>query len=363
MVLAAARTLAPQFASTLLPGGEQAATFLFAVLGEVRAARVGACLKGVARRLSRSASEFDDLASAPDDGPIRLGLFEGGVRSAEKAVTEDRLDRIAAIVARGLTASGARVEGYQRLLKVLDDLNDVEVIILTSAGHTKPDRDRFWRHHRASLEYALPTWFSAPEAIAHAALYRSYYSHLERTGLLTEQRELTDFGRYFLRASDVLGQSSVEIDQTYETEQRRAAPEFVPAYLASLTPELLRALKSISKRLLLPEEPQVTTAPALSFSGRLVTNSLEPLRLEGFAHPHDRYIWCQYVWKATAPRPLTPQGGELGAQRRLDLRHDTEGTYALVGLDRVYSLANAAEYLCEPLALFLSIRHSGHGLS
>ncbi len=122
-----------------------------------------------------------------------------------------------------------------------------------------------------------------------------------------------------------------------------------------MKPELADALHRLSTRLNPPSEPEIREAPGLSFVGRLCTNAAEPRGVQIFANPMDMYVWCQHAWKSTSPAPLTPQR-ELGAPRRLDLRRDTEGVYALVGLERVYSVRNAAEYLCDPLAQFVSTR-------
>ncbi len=107
------------------------------------------------------------------------------------------------------------------------DLNDVEVLILTSLGQSKLHRDAFRRQHRAALEYPLPTWFSQPEAAEQAALYRNYYVHLQRVGLIREEdMVLTDFGRYLLRAAGALGPGGAEIEQATLISAERLAGSF-----------------------------------------------------------------------------------------------------------------------------------------
>lgn len=102
-----------------------------------------------------------------------------------KAVTEERKEYIASIIKSSLSEEQMEYVEYKKLLSLLGELNDIEVIILTSYEryHTD-DRNDFFEKHQAILTPPDVHFGSSQEALDKATIYQTYKHHLARLGLL-----------------------------------------------------------------------------------------------------------------------------------------------------------------------------------
>jgi hypothetical protein len=149
-------------------------------------------------------------------------LVEEGLRQAARSTTEDRRQHLANVIAASLTSEDVSFIESKHLLRLLGEVNDVEVIWLRFYLHpTMGGDEEFRAKHEQLLVPRRATMGSSQAEIDQETLQRSYKQHLERLGLLRERYkvdsktkmpdferdgrpkvqgyELTRLGRLFLR--------------------------------------------------------------------------------------------------------------------------------------------------------------------
>lgn len=137
-----------------------------------------------------------------------IALFEDGLQHAARATSKERIEQVAAILARGLTDDEARLVQHRHVLSLLTELNDIEVVVLRAyARH--PSRDKAFRdRHAAILEEAAAPFTvtgASDEARERKAIYESFKVHLMRLGLTKEPgRDVTALGRLLLITAGLL---------------------------------------------------------------------------------------------------------------------------------------------------------------
>lgn len=148
------------------------------------------------QRIDRMARFARQLASRLDDveqGFVRaqLGnenftdLMEEGLRQAARAVTDERRRQIAALVANSLTSQDISYVEAKHLLRILGEINDVEVIWLASHQFESfGEGEAFWNRHKEVLEPVAAAMNAPQEEIDKETLQESYKEHLTQLGLL-----------------------------------------------------------------------------------------------------------------------------------------------------------------------------------
>ena len=122
---------------------------LNAVIGEVAPSRMDRFARFMTK-LDRKLKRLEEQRSlhTPLSG-AKLGLFEDGARAAIRALSDERLDQLAYLVAEGLTASDIVASDNARLLDIVEQLSDDEVLYLFS--FSQPGQDPEWRVRHAEL--------------------------------------------------------------------------------------------------------------------------------------------------------------------------------------------------------------------
>jgi len=115
-----------------------------------------------------------------------IDLFEDAAFQAARALSDDRLTYLDALLGSSITDNTISHEETKRLLTLLGQINDVEVIILASHDIMRhPNRDpEFWERHKAALTPRAPTHVSSERDMDEAAIYNSYQHHLIQLQLL-----------------------------------------------------------------------------------------------------------------------------------------------------------------------------------
>lgn len=115
-----------------------------------------------------------------------IDLMEDAFHQAARALSDERLVYLAAMLAGSITDSTISHEETKRLLAILGEINDVEVIILASHDIRRhPQRDpAFWERHKTALTPRAPTMGSSEREMDEAAIYNSYEHHLIRLQLM-----------------------------------------------------------------------------------------------------------------------------------------------------------------------------------
>jgi len=114
--------------------------------------------------------------------PGFVDLFEEGLYRAARAISEDRLDQIAALLKNGLSDEGANFAQYKYILSLLSELNDVELLILQA--YNVGWVGDFVEENLAVLRPPLASFGSPRDIIENATIHDSYEPHLVRLNLL-----------------------------------------------------------------------------------------------------------------------------------------------------------------------------------
>jgi hypothetical protein len=121
-----------------------------------------------------------------------IDLVEEGFVQASRAITDERSKYIASILANGITDDSIKLEESKSLLKILQELNDVEVIWLRFYQVPTIGGDEEFRKKFENVLSPIRAYIGAnKETLQKAALQDSYKKHLERLGLI-KNHILTD---------------------------------------------------------------------------------------------------------------------------------------------------------------------------
>lgn len=144
-------------------------------------------------RLSKYVKELDDRISKIPIEKINsllnnddfIDLIEEGFVQASRAITDERRRYIASIVSTGITDENIQLNESKQLLKILSELNDIEIIWLRSYLVPTIGGDEEFRHKHKNILQPTHTYIGADEeTMIKAALQNSYKEHLERLELI-----------------------------------------------------------------------------------------------------------------------------------------------------------------------------------
>ncbi|UQB41354.1 hypothetical protein JX580_06525 [Thiomicrospira microaerophila] len=115
-----------------------------------------------------------------------IDLMEDAFIAASRALSSERIDYIASMLKNGLTRDELEHIEYKRLMSLLSELNDVEVLILKSKLLDRRDDEfeSFWKKHQAVLIPATATFGSTREEIDKNTVFQSHKTHLRNLGLI-----------------------------------------------------------------------------------------------------------------------------------------------------------------------------------
>jgi len=134
-------------------------------------------------------------------------LMEEGLRQASRSLSDARRDYIASLVSESLSVSDIDYLESKHLLRILGELNDIEIIWLRFHLVSGMGGDMEFREiHKPILNVERATETSPPSVVDKEALQDSYSEHLAQLGLLrsqyqtdlhTNQPEFDTFSRTF----------------------------------------------------------------------------------------------------------------------------------------------------------------------
>lgn len=122
-------------------------------------------------------------------------LLEDALGQASRALSKERLDYIASLLKNSLTDEDLEQVGKKKLLSILGELNDAEVIWLKSylLNRTVGSQEyaEFYETHKTVLEPVRIMYGGGPGSISQEkfdkeALQKSYQNNLLRLGLIKE---------------------------------------------------------------------------------------------------------------------------------------------------------------------------------
>jgi len=131
--------------------------------------------------------------------PEFIDLLEDGFYQAARALSEERLEYIANLIARGISKEDAEYIRFKKMLSVLSSLNDIEVLFLIMYGRLEIGDRTFLDQHEDVLSPSVATFGSSEEEQEAAFIQESYKARLVELGLLrprftrTRKGELPEF--------------------------------------------------------------------------------------------------------------------------------------------------------------------------
>lgn len=112
-----------------------------------------------------------------------IDLMEDGFIQAARALSEERIEYIASLLKNSLTDEDLEHIAYKKLLFLLGELNDFELLILKAYSMPIAKHGEFWsKHHLNKPRVHLG---SSQEEVDKNAIYETYLTNLIRLGLLT----------------------------------------------------------------------------------------------------------------------------------------------------------------------------------
>ncbi|BBT80846.1 hypothetical protein WP8S18E11_25120 [Aeromonas veronii] len=204
--------------------GPLAAEIIGAIIPNQRIDRIESLL----RHLESKITEEDKLkVQAKISMPESVDLLEDGFLQAARALSEERKDYIASLLKNNLTKEHLEYIEHKRLLYILGQLNDLEIIILKyyTLHQSSPEFEEFFTLHQEILQPQDVYIGSSQEALDKTLIYQTHRSHLASLGLLrpvfkrakrgelpefddktgmikTNGYTITPLGRLFLRSID-----------------------------------------------------------------------------------------------------------------------------------------------------------------
>jgi hypothetical protein len=118
--------------------------------------------------------------------PEFIDLLEDGFVHASRALSDERLEYLTSLLKNSLSEEQLSYIESKRLLALLSELNDMEVIILASChwDNTHNANPPFWERHKQVLRPRAADLGSSAREIDEAAVYSSYRQHIVSLGLL-----------------------------------------------------------------------------------------------------------------------------------------------------------------------------------
>ena len=153
--------------------GPVLAEVLGVVIPQQRIDRIAKFAEELERRLS--SVEMNILKAQLNNGEF-TDLIEEGFRQAARSLSDERRQYIASLITSSLSSENISYAESRHLLRILDEVNDIEIIWLRFYSMPTMGGDKeFWETHRNVLE---PVPASSQEALDKHTLQESYKEHL-----------------------------------------------------------------------------------------------------------------------------------------------------------------------------------------
>lgn len=163
--------------------GPLAAEIVGAIIPNQRIDRIESVLKRLESKISEEDKpKIKNRIHIPES----VDLIEDSFIQASRALSEERIEYIASLLKNSLTHDQLKHIEYKRLLSILGELNDLEVLILKShvLRRGEPEYEEFWETHDTALNPRPTNVGSTQEEIDKHTIYKSHTSHLFSLGLL-----------------------------------------------------------------------------------------------------------------------------------------------------------------------------------
>lgn len=164
-----------------IPGGSLVVELLNVTIPDRRLERIEKLLMILAsKELNLNSEEIKRKFNSPEFADI----FEDVIYQAVRALSNERLEYLASILEKSLTEEQIKHFQTSRLLSILGEINDVEVIILQSYELKKQRDKNFKERHKNIFKHEFVTRKSSNDEREHNAMLQNYKNHLVNLGLI-----------------------------------------------------------------------------------------------------------------------------------------------------------------------------------
>jgi hypothetical protein len=151
------------------------------IIPNQRLDRIEAYLRLLGERLEKE--NADSLGENLRD-PERIDLFEEGAVQSLRAVSDERKVYIASIVANGLSGDEKDIIQAKRLLRLLSEIDDIQIILLVYQLSTRSSDPSFLERHISVLKPVTTNEASTQDEVEAEVLHNLARAELIRLGLL-----------------------------------------------------------------------------------------------------------------------------------------------------------------------------------
>jgi hypothetical protein len=118
-------------------------------------------------------------------------LVEEALRQSARSLSDERREQIASLIANSLKAQEIEYCESKHLLRILGELNDIEIIWLRFYLDPVMHGDHEFRERHAAVLAPIAAYIGGPPGLVDkSALQRSYKDHMAELGLLERRYEL-----------------------------------------------------------------------------------------------------------------------------------------------------------------------------
>jgi hypothetical protein len=151
------------------------------IIPDQRADRLAEYCRRLNSRLKEIESEEIKEKISQEDS---VDLFESGALQSVRALSEERKEYIVNLVFCGICGENRRKIEAKRLLSMLSEIDDDQIIIMASYLRRNQRDEDFRQRHAAIIDLPLLTLGASDERRDEAALSQAARTHLVRLGLL-----------------------------------------------------------------------------------------------------------------------------------------------------------------------------------
>lgn len=116
--------------------------------------------------------------------PAFIDLLEDSILQTTKAISDERIEKIAQLLSNGMMGENIEHEKYKRYLFLLSQLTDSEIVKLGGFYYLSQGKAEYYTKHKDTLKNIPPSFASTPDEIEKFAIHESHIQHLHQLGLL-----------------------------------------------------------------------------------------------------------------------------------------------------------------------------------
>ena len=168
--------------STLPLVGPPVAEIIGYLIPEQRIDRIASLLKALESKIDPEEKARIEAKMLEEKS---IDLMEDGFLQAARALSEERIEYIASLLKNSLTDEDLEHIAYKKLLFILGEINDIEVLLLKlHSVRTMIKAEEFRSKHKEALTKPVAYLMAPQEEVDKEAIYESYETNLVRLGLI-----------------------------------------------------------------------------------------------------------------------------------------------------------------------------------